>query len=471
MPLPPFLQFQNRISRRGLAPSSVPQVNPMKHSMRAAVALLAVMAWQSPLQAQTTQSSLHAPEKVGGVEPGAVGGVGLALISKKVVLAEFRGRDVINNGVVLIKDGKIQAVGTRAKIVIPAEYHVLDVGDRWLIPGLVEMHNHVAGRFGLNDMVYLANPGLRASADVEPGNHLTRMGLAGGVTSVLYIPGSGTNVGGQGVLLRTGFNTYERCEIRNPGSLKLAQAGNPERWLMRPGRTLMNYNTRATFKKGIAYAKTWEAFERDGGIKPRVNPQWEIFRHLRKREVHISTHTQMYQVVMMTITLVHDELGLPFFIDHGTFDTWRLAGEAEKREIFGVLGPRNVDPPNQGMIRWTGSSPERMQGVAAGYQGNGFTRIGFNTDSPVIPQEELQLQAAIAVRYGLNDAEMVSLRGLTIIPAMAGGIGDSVGSIEVGKDADILITTGSITNPQHSVEMIFQLGEVVYNPLEEGRRW
>ncbi|MCA9003334.1 MAG: hypothetical protein KDB61_15530, partial [Planctomycetes bacterium] len=336
-----------------------------------ACALLSLVVGQDYLGAQTQASGLAAPEKVGGVEPGAVGGVGLALISKKIVLAEYNGRDVINNGVLLIKDGKIQAVDERSKIVIPAEYKVMDVGDHWLIPGLVEMHNHVAGRFGLNDMVYLANPGLRASADVEPGNYLTRMGLAGGVTTVLYIPGSGTNVGGQGVLLRTGFDTYERCEIRNPGSLKLAQAGNPERWLMRPGRTLMNYNTRATFKKGIAYAKTWEAYERDGGIRPRVNPQWEIFRHLRKREVHISTHTQMYQVVMMTITLVHDELGLPFFIDHGTFDTWRLAGEAEKREIFGVLGPRNVDPPNQMMIRWTGSSPERMQGVAAGYQSKG----------------------------------------------------------------------------------------------------
>ncbi|MFT5197799.1 MAG: hypothetical protein ACI87O_000441, partial [Planctomycetota bacterium] len=237
-------------SRRGNSLIGEPQVKPMKRTLKTAVALLALVAWQSPLSAQTKSLELQVPERVGGVEPGAVGGVGLALISKKIVLAEFNGRDVINNGVVLIKDGKIQAVDERSKIVIPAEYQVMDVGDRWLIPGLVEMHNHVAGRFGLNDMVYLANPGLRASADVEPGNQMTKMGLAGGVTSVLYIPGSGTNVGGQGVLLRTGFNTYERCEIRNPGSLKLAQAGNPERWLMRPGRTLMNYNTRATFKKG-----------------------------------------------------------------------------------------------------------------------------------------------------------------------------------------------------------------------------
>ena len=417
------------------------------------------------------RGDFEVPTPVEGVEPGAQGGVGLAVVSKKFIVAEWNGRAVLNNGVLLIKDGKIQQIGPQSEIAIPAEYQVLDVGDHWVMPGLVEMHNHVAGRFGLNDMVHLANPGLRASADVEPGNSMTKMGLAGGVTTVLYIPGSGTNVGGQGVLLRTGFDTYERCEIRNPGSLKLAQAGNPERWLMRPGRTLMNYNTRNTFRRGIAYAKNWEAYEKDGGIKPRVNPQWEIFRHLRKREIHISTHTQMYQVVLKTITMVHDELDLPFFIDHGTFDTWRLAAEAEKREIFGVLGPRNVDPPTRSMIGWAGSAPERMQGVAAGYQSQGFTRIGFNTDSPVIPQEELQLQAAIGVRYGLDDAEMVALRGLTIVPAMAGGVADTCGSLEVGKDADILITTGNITDPRHSVELVLQLGEVVYNPKEEGRRW
>ncbi|MEZ5975816.1 MAG: hypothetical protein R3E96_13540 [Planctomycetota bacterium] len=299
-------------------------------SLFACVLLLGALVPE--LRAQGSEP-LVAPHAVNGVEPGAKGGVGLAIVAKKIVLAEFNGRAVLDNGVILVKDGTIQAVGAQSDITIPAEYQILDAQDRWVMPGMVEMHNHVAGRFGLNDMVYLANPGLRASADVEPGNQLTRMGLASGVTSVLYIPGSGTNVGGQGVLLRTGFDTYERCEIRNPGSLKLAQAGNPERWLMRPGRTLMNYNTRNTFRRGIAYAKKWEAYEKDGGIKPRLNPQWEVFRHLRKREIHISTHTQMYQVVLKTITLVHDELGLPFFIDHGTFDTWRLAAEAEARDL------------------------------------------------------------------------------------------------------------------------------------------
>jgi imidazolonepropionase-like amidohydrolase len=405
------------------------------------------------------------------VDPGAVGGKGLAIFSKKVVTCEFRGRATVDNGVVLVKDGKIEAVGARRDTLIPSGYEVLDVGDNWLMPGLVEMHCHVAGQFGLNDMVYLANPGLRASADVTPGNPLLRVGLAAGVTSVLYIPGSGTNVGGQGVLLRTGYDHYEDAEIRNPGSMKLAQAGNPERWLTRPNRSFMNWNTRTTFKKGISYAQQWEAYERDGGVQPRKDPQWEIFRHLRKRDCHISTHTQIYQVILKTITMVHDELGLPFFIDHGTFDSWRVAALAEERGIFACLGPRGIDVPTRGFINWSGSNPERIQGVAAGYQELGHSRIGFNTDSPVIPQEELQLQAAMGVRYGFDDSNMDHLRGLTIVPAMAGGIGDSVGSIEVGKDADLLVVTGDIADPRASVELVLQQGNVVYDPETEGRRW
>lgn len=437
--------------------------------------VLAAAAWASPtapVSGETlSRTGIKAPAATDGIEPGARGGQGLAMMARKVICAEYEGRQVIDNGVVLVKNGLIEAVGKRGELSVPNGYAVMDVGENWLMPGLVEMHNHVAGRFGLNDMVYLANPGLRASADVVPKNPLLKMGLAGGVTTVLYIPGSGTNVGGQGVMLRAGFEHYEDAEIRNPGSMKLAQAGNPERWLMRPNRSLMNFNTRSTFKRGIAYAQQWEAYERDGGIKPRKDPQWEIFRHLRKRECHISTHTQIYQVVMKTVTMVHDELGLPFFVDHGTFDSWRMSSELEKREIFACLGPRNIDVPSAGFRRFSGSNPERIQGVVAGYQEMGHTRLGFNTDSPVIPQEELQLQASMAVRYGFDDSKMETLRGLTIIPAMAGGIGEIVGSIQAGKEADILVVTGDVTDPRHSVELVFSLGEVVYDPAQEGRRW
>jgi imidazolonepropionase-like amidohydrolase len=395
-----------------------------------------------------------------------------AIKAAKALLCPFEGAQVLDNAVVVVADGKIEAVGPAATTPIPEGYEVLDVGDQWVMPGLVELHCHVAGPNMLsvndiNDMVYLTNPGLRASAAVTPQNTSLRRAIAGGVTTVLYIPGSGTNMGGQGVLLKTVRDTYEEMEVRNPGSLKLAQAGNPERWLLRPGRSFMNWNTRNTFRRGIAYAKRWETWRKEGGARPEVDPQFEVIRALYERRAQVSTHTQIYQVVLMTITMVRQELGLDVYIDHGTFDGHRAGGLAEENDVFAILGPRGISRFYGELINTDG----RILGVAAEYQREGHTRIGFNTDSPVLPQEQLSLQAAMGVRYGLDTSNLEHVRGLTIIPATAAGIADRVGSLEVGKDADLLVVTGDPADPRSSVEQAFIEGERVYDTTTDHRRW
>jgi imidazolonepropionase-like amidohydrolase len=396
----------------------------------------------------------------------------LAIRCAKALCVPYEGIQVIDHAVLIIEDGHILAVGPAATTPIPAGARILDVGDRWIMPGMVGLHSHIAGPsfFGgndLNDMVYLTNPGLRASSVVLPDNSALRKAVGGGVTTVLFIPGSGTNMGGQGVLVKTGFDTYEKMELRNPGSLKLAQAGNPERFLGGVRRTFMNWNTRNTFKRGIAYAKRWEAFRAGKGEKPDRDPQWEIFRSLYEGEAQVSTHTQIYQVVLMTITMVREELGLGVFIDHGTFDGFRAAGRAWEMGVGAILGPRGILPPYPGWIDTDG----KIQGVAAGYQEAGHQDIGFNTDAPIVPQEELSLQAAVGARFGMTTDHLEAVRGLTIIPAMTAGIGAEVGSLEPGKAADILVVTGDPADPRTRVEMVFIDGEKVYDPATEPRRW
>jgi imidazolonepropionase-like amidohydrolase len=295
--------------------------------------------------------------------------------------------------------------------------------------------------------------------------------VAGGVTTVLLIPGSGTNMGGEGVLVKTALPTYGAMELRNPGSLKLAQAGNPEWWNGGSGRCFMNWNTRNTFRRGVAYAKEWERHEQGQGPRPELDLQFEIFRKLRKGEAQVSTHTQIYQVVNMTLTMVAEELKLPVFIDHGTFDGWRAAKRAQELRVPAILGPRNIDVPTRLFINWSGSNPEAIRGVAAGYQQQGHKMIGFNTDAPVIPQEELFLQAGMAVRYGFEYENLETVRGLTIVPATAAGIQDRVGSLEPGKDADILVLTGDPADPRTSIEIVWIEGQRVYDAEGEGRRF
>ena len=111
----------------------------------------------------------------------------------------------------------------------------------------------------------------------------------------------------------------------------------------------------------------------------------------------------------------------------------------------------------------------RIEGLAAGWYLGGVTDVGINTDSPVIPQEELFYQAAMAVRLGLDPE--VALRGITINPARAVGIDKQVGSLEKGKDADIVIWTGDPFDIRNFVTQTLINGKLVYDIRKEPRRF
>jgi imidazolonepropionase-like amidohydrolase len=422
----------------------------------------------APLSAGGSTWSQPAPE------PGSVGGPGLAVHARKLLVVPLEGPQVVNNGTLLVRDGKIEAVGRRAEIEVPEDYEVVDVGDDWLMPGIIELHAHVGGTMDINDMVYLTNPGIRASTAVIPGNPYLKRGVAGGVTAALFIPGSGTNIGGQGVLIKTAPEEYQDALLRNPGSMKLAQAGNPERFSWGVGRALMNWHTRHTLQRGTDYAKERISGEESGEELPPLDPQWEVFLPLVKKETQVSAHTQMYQVSLMTCTMVQGEFDIDVYIDHGTFSSYRMAAIAQEMGVEAILGPRSIDMSTAGMRGWAGSDTDgRMQGVAAGYQERGHKMIGFNTDCVPFPMtpplEELFLQASVGARYGLDDANLDTVRGLTIVPAVSAGLGDRLGSLEPGKDADFSVVTGHPCDPRNRVTRVWVDGKVAYDPEEDGR--
>jgi imidazolonepropionase-like amidohydrolase len=232
-----------------------------------------------------------------------------------------------------------------------------------------------------------------------------------------------------------------------------------------------HWNTRNTLRRGIAYARKWDAFEKGQGPEPERDIQFDVFRALVKRETTISTHTQMYQVVLMTLTMVAQELDLPVFLDHSTIGGWLAGGLAQELGVSAICGPRSVDTLARGMMNWARNKHEGMRGVAAGYQQAGNTMVGFNTDSPVIPQETLQLQAAMGVHYGFEDRNLEAVRGLTIVPAMTAFIDDQVGCLLPGRDADLLVISGHPADPRSHVERVFIEGQSVYDTAEEPRRW
>jgi len=413
-------------------------------------------------------------ESGGPPEAGDVGGQGLALVAAKILTVPYEGPQFVDHGVVLIKDGKITAVGPRGDVAIPSDYRVMDLGDSWLTPGFIDLHCHAAGPSlfsgvnDLNDMVYLVNPDLRAAPSVEPFVYDMRVAIAGGVTTVLYIPGSGTNIGGQGILVKTAFDRFEENLVRNPGSMKLAQWGNPESWGPGVGMAFENWNTRNTLRRGVAYAGRWK--DKDPGQEKDLT--FEVFRDLVANRIAISVHTQVYQVVLMTITMIAGEFDLPVFTDHSEIGGWLAAPEAIKEGVPAIIGPRTTDHVySRGFINWARNKHEGVRGLAAGWQELGMKDIGFNTDSPVVPQEELHVQATMGVRYGMDDSGLAALRGLTIVPARAARIEARVGSIEAGKDADLLVCDGYPIDPRVTVRMVFVNGRKAYDGAAEGRRW
>jgi len=395
------------------------------------------------------------------------------LIAEKALICGAEGRETINHAAVVIVDGRIEAIGRAEEVEFPDGAVVQDLGSRWIMPGMVDLHSHIAGS-GHNGPVFQCNPGLRVSAGVTPHNEKLKLGMLAGVTTVLYIPGSATNMGGQGVLLKTGPGDYEEILVRFPGSLKVAQGNNPRRWGYGMANTMMNHQIRVTLRKGKAYAKRWEAYERGERERPERHLHLDIFRDLEAKRTQISMHTQYYQVVLSSLNIMAGEFGFDAYIDHGSFDSWPLAQLAEELGVAAILGPREVLWPRARTYPKDG----RVEGSAWGFQKEGHPRIGFNTDAPVVPQEELPLQSAMGVRYGFDNREFAAVRGVTIVPAEVAGIDHQVGSLAAGKDADILVVTGDPSDPRSAVEMVWIEGEVVADvrgkyetERAEVRRW
>jgi len=378
----------------------------------------------------------------------------IILRAAKVYTAGEQG--MINNGLVVMQGEKLLWVGPESDLQVDARIRVQDLGDVWLVPGLIEPHNHVAGSLrDLNDTVFLTNPELHTYEVLEPQNEFLKDAVAGGVTTALFIPGSGSNMGGFGMLVKTSGKTPDEMVVRSPGSLKIAQAGNPERYSWGVRRAMMNWNTRDTLEKGLAWAEAYEAGDAE------FDPRYQYFVGLRNGTIPVSVHTQIYQVVMQTLTMQVRDLGLKSFIDHGTFDGYKNAPLAAELGVPVMNGPRQF---------WFDRSTSMIMGCAAGWASEEGIILGYNTDSPVLPQEELPFQAAMGVRLGAGTNES-ALKGMTAHAATALLMEDIAGRLEKGLDADVVVWTGDPVDPRSSVLKVWVRGEKVYDIDEEKRRF
>ena len=404
-----------------------------------------------------------AQEKAAPAAPSTV----IAIRAAKILTASDKGPEVIDGGIILVRDGKIEKIGRTAEVEIPAGATVIDGGERWAMPGFIDLHCHIGGSMrDINDMVHPTNPELSTRPTIDPDNENLRVAVAGGVTTVNYIPGSGTNLSGFGTLMHTaGGKTIDSLIVRFPGSMKVAQAWNPERQGGDLGASRMGmwWSLRKLLDRARDYNDAWTAYEKGlNKIRPEKREDVELMRGLFQRKYPVLIHTADPRDVMGTVRMFHDEYGLPCIVSHGEYGGYKVASEIAKRDLPANIGPRIYDyrvPADDG----------RMLGIPAQYVEAGVKRLSLNTDSSVIPQEDLAFQGTMAVRYGLDPR--AAIRAITIEPAKAILIDDRLGSLDPGKDADLILTTGDPLDPRNHVTWVMIGGKVVYDTATERRRY
>jgi imidazolonepropionase-like amidohydrolase len=360
----------------------------------------------------------------------------------------------ITDGVLVCRGGVIAALGARNGTPVPADAAVVDFGDAWLCPGFVDLHHHVSGGGGdINDTVAPLNAELRTLDVVRPSEEMIQRALTGGVTTTLFIPGSGTFISGFGVLLKMRHGEpLERMVLRELGAMKVAQGYNPERQAGDLGATRMGSSELLTriLQRGRDYAAQWRAHREGKGPAPAFAPELEQLRQVFEKKVPVLIHTAGARDCIATARMFQDVFDLWMVLSHGCFDGWTAAAALARRQTPVNLGPRMYEFDRYG----------RFQGMCQAYWDEGCRDLSINTDAPVVPAEELPLQAAMAVRLGLPWA--AALSALTIVPARQIGIDARVGSLAVGKDADFQVTRGDPLDPRHAPERVYIDGKLVY---------
>jgi imidazolonepropionase-like amidohydrolase len=371
----------------------------------------------------------------------------------------------IDSGTVLVADGKIVAVG--ADVAVPAGVPVLDAAGSWVLPGFVEVHGHVgiheeaegwAGQ-DTNEMTDPVTAQVRALDAINPADLGFRDAISGGVLAVNVNPGSGNPVGGQTVALKSWGRTVDEMVLRQPSGMKSALGENPKRVYGEQNKLpSTRLGTAAVIRSALVDAANYLSRIESEQRKPEAERRpvdrdlkLEALGRVLRREIPWRQHCHRADDIATALRLA-DEFGYDLVIDHGT-EAHLLADIIAARGIPVVIGPLLISRTKVEVRSRSLANPARLADA-------GVT-IALTTDHPVVPVNFLVHQAALSVKEGLD--RDTALRALTINPARIAGIDDRVGSIEPGKDADLVIWSGDPLDLPSRVERALIGGAGIYS--------
>jgi imidazolonepropionase-like amidohydrolase len=363
------------------------------------------------------------------------------------------------DGVVLISDGRIEAVGRDVRVPEAAER--LDAAGKVVFPGLVDAHTHLgvheeaegwAGQ-DTNEMTDPVTPQVRALDAINPADLAFADAVAGGVLTVNVNPGSGNPIGGQAAAIRSAGRTVDEMLLRAPSGLKSALGENPKRvYGDRKQLPSTRLGTAAVIRDALVKARNYlDKLDRgDDGEPPERDLRWEALGLVLSGEIPWRQHCHRADDIATALRLA-DEFGYRLVIDHGT-EAVLLADRLAERGVPVLIGPLLTSRSKVELRNRSLASPGRL--AAAGVE------LGIITDHPVVPIHLLHVQAALAVREGLDPA--AALRAVTLTPARVLGLDDRLGSLEPGKHATLCVWSGDPLDVRSRVETAWIEGRQVF---------
>jgi imidazolonepropionase-like amidohydrolase len=375
--------------------------------------------------------------------------------------------DPVTDGTVLIRDGKIVAVGAPADVDLPDGVDEVDASGCWVLPGFVESHAHVGVHedgeaWAGNDTNEMTDPNgarFRAMDGVNPADLGFVDALAGGITTSVIKPGSGNPIGGQTIAVKNWGRTVDEMTISDSVSVKSALGENPKRVYGEKGKTpSTRLGVASILREAFVAAQNYrnkrndkiakgEPFERDLGLETLVR--------VLDGELLWDQHTHRADDIATAIR-ISEEFGYRLVVNHGT-EGHLVADLLAEKNIPVIFGPMftsrvKVELRNRTMR-------------AAGIMAKAGVKIAITTDHPVVPIHFLVHQATLAVKEGLDRA--TALRALTVNPAEILRLDGRVGALRPGLDADVVIWSGDPLDVMSRALRVFIDGREVYSYDEE----
>ncbi len=367
----------------------------------------------------------------------------------------------IEKGSILIDAGRIKEIGT--EIIAPKDTQVIDVEGKLVFPGMIDAHCHLGlwedaigfeGSDG-NEMSDPVTPHLRGIDGINPMDRTFEEAYQAGITTVATGPGSANVIGGQFAAIKTYGKRIDDMTIDENIAMKVAFGENPKRVYHEKKRSPMTRMAtaailRETLMKAKRYQEKIAEAKEDKSNYPNFDMKMEALLPVLEGKIPLKAHAHRADDIFTSIRIAK-EFGLRLTLEHCT-EGHLIADELAEEGYAAVVGPSFGDRSKYELKNKTFDTP--------GILNKAGVKVAIMTDHPVIPLQHLPMCAALAVGAGMPEDE--ALKAITIYPAEILGLADRVGSLEVGKDADIVIWNKHPFDIQASVEYTIINGKIVY---------